>query len=200
MVKLTYKNYVLDIPRDVYEPSEDTTFFLNVLKEKLKNKIYKDVLEIGVGNLFLSLEVYDHSNQLYALDIDSKVINYVESIKKKYNLNKLKIYKSDLFEKILYKKFDLILFNPPYVPSESIKFYSTDGGKDGSEIIYKFINSLYNHLKDKGVCYLLVTSNNNLNNLYKQIIKNHLSYKILKEENLFFEKLIILEIKKCQQM
>jgi release factor glutamine methyltransferase len=88
----------------------------------------------------------------------------------------------------------VIVFNPPYVPSEEIIDFSTDGGKKGSEIILKFLNGLKKHLNKKGVCYLLISSHNNLSKIKKEIKQNNLKYKIINEKNIFFEKLNVLKI------
>jgi len=193
MIKLSYKDYLLEIPKGIYLPSDDTYLLLEVLKKEsfLEKNVF---LEIGPGSGILSLSLYDYFENLYLVDIDLKVVNYLLNLKKKYSLNKINIAQSDLFKKLNSKKFDVIVFNPPYVPSENIEEFSTDGGKDGSEIIYEFLKDLKNHLKKDGVCYLLVSSNNNLKKIYDIILKSHLTYNILKEKNIFFEKLMILKI------
>lgn len=197
MVELFYKNYVLDIPKDVYYPSDDTYLLLNTLEKELKNKKFKSSLEIGTGNGLLSLSIYDQVTDLTLVDININVIHHIIGIKKKYNLNKINIIQSNLFEKIS-KKYDLIIFNPPYVPSESFDDLTTDGGKEGSEIIFKFLNKLYDFLEDNGVCYLLISSLNNKNKIFKKIKENNLEYKILNSKRIFFEDLITLKIKKTR--
>jgi len=197
MVELFYKNYVLDIPKDVYYPSDDTYLLLNTLEKELKNKKFKSSLEIGTGNGLLSLSIYDQVTDLTLVDININVIHHIIGIKKKYNLNKINIIQSNLFEKIS-KKYDLIIFNPPYVPSERFDDLATDGGKEGSEIIIKFLNKLYDFLEDNGVCYLLISSLNNKNKIFKKIKENNLEYKILNSKRIFFEELITLKIKKTR--
>ena len=193
MVLINYKDYLLDVPSNIYYPSDDTYLLLDTLKSELT---YTDkcFLEIGPGSGIITLASYDFFKKLTVVDIDVNVVNYIKKIKDEFSLTKLTIKKSDLFKEIENKTFDVIVFNPPYVPSEQIEVFSTDGGKKGSEIILKFIVSLKKHLTKNGVCYLLVSSHNNLKKIYSEILKNKLSYKILIEKNIFFEKLIILKI------
>jgi len=197
MVELFYKNYVLDIPKDVYYPSDDTYLLLNTLEKELKNKKFKSSLEIGTGNGLLSLSIYDQVTDLTLVDININVIHHIIGIKKKYNLNKINVIQSNLFEKIS-KKYNLIIFNPPYVPSECFDDLATDGGKEGSEIIIRFLNKLYDFLEDNGVCYLLISSLNNKNKIFKKIKENNFEYKILNSKRIFFEELITLKIKKTR--
>lgn len=193
MIKLPYKDYLLKIPDGVYLPSEDTYLLKEALeKENLKDKL--TFLEVGSGSGIISLSVYNYFKKLTLIDIDKVVIEYLKDLKKEYTLKKIKIIRSDLFAGIKDEKFDVIVFNPPYVPSEKFETFSTDGGKDGCEVILKFIDQLKSHLNEKGVCYLLLSSHNNLKKIYTNVLKNHLTYNILQEKNMFFEKLIVLKI------
>ena len=206
MVTLNFKEYSLDIPSRVYIPSEDTDLLLNVLEEEIikRNKTFKKAIEIGTGNAFLSLEIYDNVNQLYSTDINPIVIDYLLNVKDKYNLEKMKVVYSNLFDSIDdNEKFDLIVFNPPYVPTEdlekeddSINGYdlAVNGGKDGREIIDSFLEKLPNHLEKEGVCYLLVSSLNNPIEIIENLKKQNLKTEIKKAKKLFFEELLILKI------
>lgn len=207
MPTLNFKEYSLDIPEDVYLPSEDTDLMLEVIKTEISNQnfLFNTAIEIGAGNGFLSLCVYDYVNIIYSVDINPIVVDYLLRIKKKYNLDKQIILQSDLFSKIdQNQKFDLIIFNPPYVPSEKINTekqtsgidLAVDGGKDGLEIINKFIDQLFFFLSDYGVCYLLISSLNKQKKIERLLKKNNLFFEIVGSKKLFFEELFVLKIKK----
>ena len=200
MIKINYKEYCLSIPKEVYLPSEDTYLLLETLQEDLKKKRIKNALEIGTGSGYIFLGIYNQVNNLVVTDINPIVITYLNNLKKEYKLEKMKIIKSNLFNNLKKGEFDLIIFNPPYVPSEKvpkdneIERLATDGGSFGRVIILKFLKELKEHLSEDGVCYLLISSFNNPHYIFKQIIKYNLCYKVLRERNIFFEKLIILKI------
>jgi HemK-related putative methylase len=203
MVKLNYKSFVLDIPKQVYYPSDDTLFFLDILKKEItsKAKIYDSALELGFGNAYLSLEILNNVKELVCVDINSFAIDYLKKLKQKYNLEKIKVKESNLFNNLdPSKKYDLIIFNPPYVPcKENIKDLdildrASCGGNKGSQVIINFINNLNKYLNKKGVCYLLFSSLNNEEEIYDLLKKNKLKYKILNKKHLFFEDLIIIKI------
>jgi methylase of polypeptide subunit release factors len=102
MPTLNFKEYSLDMPEDVYLPSEDTDLMLEVIKTEISNQnfLFNTAIEIGAGNGFLSLCVYDYVNIIYSVDINPIVVDYLLRIKKKYNLDKQIILQSDLFSKI----------------------------------------------------------------------------------------------------
>jgi len=92
------------------------------------------------------------------------------------------------------RKFNIIIFNPPYLPKDKNEpkesQTATTGGKKGNEIILKFLKQAKNHLETKGIIYLITSS------LTPKIDFKKLGYKS-KEigcKKLFFEKLYIWEL------
>lgn len=100
MTILNFKQYSLDIPARVYLPNDDTTLMISVLEEEIikSNKHFDLAIELGSGNGFLSLEIYDNVNELISTDINPIVIDYLLNVKEKYNLEKQKIIYSNLFD------------------------------------------------------------------------------------------------------
>ena len=67
----------------------------------------------------------------------------------------ISVQQSNLF-KNLDEKFDTIIFNPPYLPSDpKLKDLTLDGGKKGYELIQKFLKQAKKHLEKKGIILLL---------------------------------------------
>ncbi len=195
--KQMYKD-ISSFPKSGYLPSDDTYLMIDTLKKDLKNK-QKDMLEIGFGSGIISLSFYKFFDNVDCCDINKEIVSYFIEYVKKNNLRNINVFYSDLFKNIP-KKYDVIVFNPPYVPSNKIDLsdicsLATDGGKDGSEIIVDFLQQLNLHLKKNGVCYLLISSLNNLKNLEKIIIKDFVC-DVINKKKLFFEELLILKIKK----
>jgi len=208
MPTLNFKEYSLDIPARVYLPSDDTDLLLEIIDEKIikTNKKYNKAIEIGSGNAFLSLAIYDNVNELYSTDINPIVIDYLLNVKERYNLEKMKIIYSNLFESIdENEKFDLIVFNPPYVPTEELSEdgdldeingydLAVNGGQDGREIIDKFLDKLPLHLSEKGECYLLISSLNKPIEIIENLKQKNLNSEIIGTKKLFFEELFVLKI------
>ncbi|MFH0905813.1 MAG: HemK2/MTQ2 family protein methyltransferase [archaeon] len=203
MIKLEFNKYVLDLEPSVYLPSDDTYLLLDVLKQEIGLSSINNAIEIGSGSGVISLFLYDYASKIYAIDINKDVINSLNKLKEKYKLYNLEIINSDLFTKVPKDlEFDLIVFNPPYVPTNkeitgkeiAIEDLSTIGGIKGREIIVRFLGQLQGFLSEKGVCFLLISSHNEPEFIYNLIKQLNLDYVICKSERLFFEQLIVIKI------
>lgn len=174
----------------IYIPDEDSYLLEDTLKNeilKLKNKKIK-ILEIGVGSgiqLENLLELGIENTNIFGTDINFDAVLHC----KKLGFN---VWYSNLFDEVK-GKYDIILFNPPYLPNdknenEESKIITT-GGKNGSEITNDFLKEAKKHLKKHGIIYLLTSS------LSKENI-DWLDYKkeLINEKKLFFEKLEIWKL------
>ncbi len=154
---LEYLGFRLDVFENVYDIREDSLLLAkSLLEEKCRKAL---VLCCGAGLEVLVLA--KKGIEVTATDISPLAVENTKHNLKKNNL-KAKVFQSNLFEKIK-EKFDLIACNPPYVPSEKIKYLDLDGGKNGKEIIDKILKEYKNFLKPKGKLLILVSSLNKIN-------------------------------------
>ncbi|ADC69907.1 methylase [Methanocaldococcus sp. FS406-22] len=149
----------LKLHPEVYEPAEDSILLL----KNLVNVKNKEVLEIGIGTGLISIACAKKgAKKVVGVDINPYAVKLAKENAKLNNVDVL-FFESDLFENVN-GKFDIILFNPPYLPtSEDDKInsylnYAFDGGKDGREILDRFIYNLPNYLKKGGVAQILQSS------------------------------------------
>lgn len=176
----------------VYSPEEDSFLLSSVIKENIP-KLLKinpnlKVLEIGSGSGIQLKALYEagvKKQNIFACDINKEAVNHC----KKLGFN---CVQSNLFEKIK-GKYDLIVFNPPYLPGDSDEpkdsQLATTGGEKGGEIINKFLQQAKKYLTKEGKIFL-VTSN-----LTKGIKWNGYKKKVLAKQKLFFEELRVWEAK-----
>ncbi|HTY44290.1 MAG TPA: HemK2/MTQ2 family protein methyltransferase [Patescibacteria group bacterium] len=179
---------------EIYSPAEDSFFLSEIIeKEVMKLSDKKSgikILEIGCGS-GVQLKTLNKSGikkeNIFSCDINLQAVKHCKSL----GFNSIK---SNLFEKIK-GKFDLIIFNPPYLPeSKYDKEKDTTGGKRGDETIVKFLKQLKNHLTDNGKAFLLLSSHTPMNNINKEFKKY--KTKLLGKKKLFFEELYVWELKK----
>ncbi|HPO29452.1 MAG TPA: peptide chain release factor N(5)-glutamine methyltransferase [Caldisericia bacterium] len=148
-------------------PRQETEILVEEGLKFLKNNTQakKDVLEIGIGCGAISIALCLNCPDIKvdATDISEDAICIAKVNIEEYSLNdKISLYYGDLFSPIpTGKKYDLIISNPPYIPSERIKNLPKDvqaeplvalnGGKEGLEIIDKILCSANEFLKKNGL-------------------------------------------------
>jgi release factor glutamine methyltransferase len=174
---------------DIYEPSDDSYLLIESLKKTLKNN-KKDIkiIEIGSGSGIISEFCKDQGFfNLTVTDLNKNALKLLKS-------KGFKVIESDLFDKIN-EKFDLIIFNPPYLPFDNDEpassRLSTTGGKLGNEIILRFLTESRDHLKDNGNIILLFSSLSKPRIILNHSKKQGFKYKKINEKKLFFEKIYV---------
>jgi len=175
-----------------YEPREDTFLLLEALADiSLEGS---RVLEIGAGSGILATYCARRGAEVTASDIDADAIRVLRLVSDRLGTH-LKLVVSDLFSNID-DRFDVVLFNPPYLPSDSIRDPAVDGGRGGIRIITRFLNQIPQHLVENGFALLLVCSLNEPEHL--AVIQPRLSFEIIRQRSLFFERLYVLKVKPQQ--
>jgi len=193
-----------------YEPREDSK-----LLEKYVRKYAKgNVLDIGTGSGIQAITAAKSGKvkSVLATDIQKSVVDYnkkniINNIHENQRFSghrksegfprEIKFVVSDLFENIKNKKFDTIIFNPPYLPSElKIKDLTLEGGKKGYEVIEKFLNEINNFLKSDGIILIVFSSLTKKNKIDEFIKNNLLEFELLEKKYIFFEDLYVYLIQK----
>ena len=173
---------------DVYEAAEDSFMLQKHIKDYAKGR----TLDIGTGSGIQAIEAAEYAKQIVAADINKKAINEA----KKKRIKNIKFIHSDLFSKIK-GKFDCIIFNPPYLPTEEMaKDIALDAGKKGYEIIVRFLEECRPHLENDGVILLLFSSLSRPEVILKKAEELLLDYKLVDQQHIFFEDLFVYEIRK----
>ncbi|MFH1770283.1 MAG: HemK2/MTQ2 family protein methyltransferase [archaeon] len=166
----------------IYEPREDS--FL--LQKHIKDYAKGSVLDMGTGSGILAEEAIKYTDKVLAADINK------EAIKKH---SKIEFRQSNLFSNVK-ESFDLIIFNPPYLPScAKDSDIALDGGKEGYELIEKFLKQAKKHLNKNGVILLLFSSFSKKEKIDKVLKEENYSYKEIAKEHIHFEDLYVYEIK-----
>jgi release factor glutamine methyltransferase len=92
-------------------------------------------------------------------------------------------------------KFDMIVFNPPYLPNTNNNVDKTvDGGPTGIELSIHFLISAIGKLTNNGKILMLVSSLSDTEKLDRFIEKNNLMMKKIAQKDLFYETLKIIEL------
>ncbi|HLC92319.1 MAG TPA: HemK2/MTQ2 family protein methyltransferase [archaeon] len=180
------KNY--NCPASVYCPSEDSYF----LAENVNVKKGATVADMGCGCGIQSLNaLMKGASKVYAIDVNVQALRATEENCKSAGFSgKVKGIKSDLFEKFKGKA-DCIIFNPPYVESDGIRFVDLDGGKKGREVLDRFLEQMPQRLSKNGECWFLQTDLNGYAKTREILRKAGVESKIVARKRGFFEELAV---------
>ena len=133
------------------------------------------------------------AKKVYATDINPESVEYAKN-------RGLNVIKSDLFSNIK-NKFDLIVFNPPYLPEDENEdvesALATTGGRKGDEIILRFLKQAVSHLASGGIILLLLSSLTPRKRINNLMLKLKLKNEKISSQKLFFEEIYVLKIKKA---
>ena len=192
-----YKGVKLGFSKDVYEPDDDSFLIVDNLDE-LDVKKNDTILEVGVGCGILSLFMAKIAKNVTGVDINPHAVELSKKNAELNNISNVSFFESDLFEKIDDKsKFDMIIFNLPYVPTEEIidepLAKAWDGGADGRIVTDRFLKDAINYLKPTGRICVLDSSLSNHKKTIKFLEKNGFEVKIIAEKKLSFEMLYLIE-------
>ncbi len=177
-----YDHYKFFVHPKVYKPAEDS--FL--LADHLKIKNNSEVLDMGTGCGFLAILASKNARKVVAVDINpyalfntriNLILNEIDNVEVRF---------SNLFTNVG-ENFDVIIFNPPYLPLKSKDLYDKSWASENGKIIMDFLKEAVNHLNRDGVIYIILSS---LSNVDPAIY----GYKaeLLTKRNFFFEKIYLL--------
>src|SRR3989344_9287758 len=185
--------------QNVYEPREDSY----LLQKEVKKYAHGDVLDMGTGSGIQAITASESKKvkSVLAVDLNRHAVKYVSDLVKKEGLKKIKVLHSDLFSNIQNKKFDTIIFNPPYLPederepSDEMK-RAISGGRHGWEVLSTFIDHAVSRLNNNGNILIVFSSLTNKEKV-EEIVSSHLlDFKKLSQQNVGFETLYVYLITK----
>lgn len=174
----------------IYYPEDDTFLLFNVIRRYSLDK----VLEIGTGSGLLALELAKINRFVVGVDINFNALNELRISESKKNINsKLNIICCDSSSPFRDDVFDLVVFNPPYLPSEKIDDNTIYGGPSGVEISKIWFKDASRILKNNGKIVFLTSSISDVKGLFNYSRKLGFKIKVLKRKKLFFEELLVAE-------
>eukprot|EP01029_Cantina_marsupialis_P029932 TRINITY_DN78590_c0_g1_i1.p1 TRINITY_DN78590_c0_g1~~TRINITY_DN78590_c0_g1_i1.p1 ORF type:complete len:215 (+),score=51.82 TRINITY_DN78590_c0_g1_i1:197-841(+) len=191
----------------VYEPAEDSFLMMDTFLE-MKNEIIasKPVISLEVGSgsgvLTTSLrQTLDIPLISFCTDVNEFAARTTLGTAKQNRITNVEAILTDLtgaFGKKLHGKVDILIFNPPYVPTPPEEVGHNDiraawaGGVDGMEVTNRFLELVYDLLSQKGSCYLVVVQDNKPEEIMEKMCAKGLKAERAKRKRAFNEDLSIL--------
>ena len=191
-------DFIINTHENVYIPAEDSY----LLAENLEIHDGESVLEIGTGSGIVAMYASKLTDKVTATDINFDAITLAESNFRANNIDNIELLFGNLFEPVKNRKFDVILFNTPYLPTEEGEViednlnYAFDGGLNGRKIIDLFLNEVRNHLNDSGTVKLIQSSLSDNNLTLKKLDELGFIAETAKKEHYFFEDIVLINAHK----
>jgi HemK-related putative methylase len=180
----------------IYEPREDSTLLAHQVKRYAKGY----VLDIGTGSGIQAVEAAKKKSvkSVLAVDIQKDVIEHCKS---KIKNKKIRFVQSDLFSRIKQKRFNTVVFNPPFLPEDSRDpDVALDGGKHGYEVIERFLNDVSGYLAEDGIILIVFCSFTKQDKVDEIIKDNLLEFSDISKLHIFFEDLYVYKIEKSMML
>ena len=187
-------NFKIDTSETVYKPAEDSY----LLAENLIVEPGDYVLEIGTGTGIIAMYASRITDNVTVTDINLDAVVLAEHNFKLNNIDNIEILFWNLFEPVKNRKFDVILFNTPYLPTEKDEViddnlnYAFDGGLNGRKVIDLFLDEVKNHLNDKGKLQIIQSSLSDNNETLRKLDELGFISEIAASEHFFFEDITLI--------
>ena len=186
----------------IYEPAEDSYMLQCYVREYALGR----VLDMGTGSGILALDAMRNPNvrEVVAVDINEEAVEELRAKVKQEKIRKVKVVQGDLFEHVE-GCFNLILFNPPYLPQDTIgegkaKRVLEDaalyGGKKGWEVAERFFLDVSKYLFIDSVVLVLFSSLTDKAKIEEILAHTLLEWRELERKKMAHEELYVYEVKK----
>jgi release factor glutamine methyltransferase len=163
----SFYGYDFYVDKNVLSPRQETEqvveeaikFIKNINSEKTK------VLDLMTGSVAIAVTIAKQTRaKIFASDISEQALSVAKKNARDLKA-KIKFIESDIFNGIKKIKFDIIVSNPPYIPSrdilsldDEVKKYdpilALDGGEDGLYFYREIAEKAYDYLKPNGLLVL----------------------------------------------
>ncbi len=177
---------------DSYEPAEDT-FLLTDAIRRYSNKI---TLEIGVGSGYITAEICKRNPFVVGTEINEKALKEAQIRLKSLNFDNFELVLCDGASAFREECFDLIVFNPPYLPSGKIVYRNVEGGKEGIEVTERFIEQSLRVISKSGLMVFILSTLSNYEKIIRMLRKMNFKVRRIGKRKLFFEEIFAVEASK----
>ena len=174
------------VDENVLIPMPDTEILVEEVIKIAQKYNSPRILDLctGSGAIAISLKKFVPNADITAVDISEKALEIAQKNAEKLEA-KINFVKSNLFDKLDNKKFDIIVSNPPYIRKDEIKKLSEevqkepkialDGGEDGLDFYRIIAEQAINYLKTGS--FLCFEIGYNQKNDVIKIIEDEQNYK-----------------------
>ena len=187
-------DFIINTDENVYVPAEDSY----LLADNLEIENGQSVLEIGTGSGVVEMYASRLTDKITVTDINFDACQLAEKNFAENGIENIEVLFGNLFEPVKDRKFDVILFNTPYLPTddgdviEDTINYAFDGGLNGRKVIDLFLDEVGNHLNDGGIVQMIQSSLSGNEETLQKFDEMGFISEIAESEHFFFEDITLI--------
>lgn len=176
----------------VYQPAEDSHLLAETAREYASEG---DIaLDVGTGSGYVATAVAERDAGVIASDLSPLACREAHQ-------TGLPVVQANLVEPFRDGVFDLVTFNPPYLPTppeqerDDWMEHALSGGADGRAVIVPFLKTVRRVLAPGGTALLLVSTLTDVDAVREAAAEGGLKARAVAEESHPFERLVVLELR-----
>lgn len=180
------------IERDVYRPAEDSALLAEVAASVVGPHAL--VLDVGTGSGFVADRIADETGaRVVGSDLNPHACRRAME-------RGVPVVRGDLTEPFADGAFDVVTFNPPYLPTDPETEWddwmevALSGGETGLAVVEPFLASVRRVLAPDGVVLLLVSSLAGVEDVVELAAGEGFSAVALRDDSYPFETLTVLKL------
>jgi release factor glutamine methyltransferase len=145
-----FRDLRLITPPGVFAPRSDA----GVLLDAALPRLHGDVLDLCAGSGVLALSAAPHATTVLAVDLSRTAAATIRA-NALLNRRRVEVRRGDLFRAVGSRRFDVILTNPPYVPTPpgaraALGSPAWEGGPRGRDLLDRICAGAAHHLRPGG--------------------------------------------------
>lgn len=176
------------VDENVLIPQPDTEILVEEVLSIIEKQESLSVLDMCTGSGAIAVSIAKNTNNcnVYAVDISNTALEVAKKNAIRNEVDeKIEFINSNMFEKLdINKKFDIIVSNPPYIETDTIKQLdiqvqnepkiALDGGLDGLDFYRNILANSKKYLKENGTIAMEIGYNQgkSVTDLFKTQYKN----------------------------
>ena len=177
---------------EVYQPAEDS----HLLAETAREYAEWDhrVLDVGTGSGYVAAAMADRGATVVASDLSPLACRQAREAG-------LDVGRANLVDPFRDDSFDLVTFNPPYLPTppdverDDWMAHALSGGEDGRAVVEPFLDTVRRVLVPGGTVLLLVSTLTDVDAVREAAVEGGLRTRTVASESHPFERLVVLELR-----
>lgn len=151
------------------------------------------VLDLGAGSGILAVEAASAGCHVTAVDINPDAVRCCRINAQMHKLGSLiEVLEGDLFDPVGDRRFDMVLFNPPYLGGKPRNL--TERAFRDPEMPRRFARDLRQHLRPKGRALILLSSSGREDEFLEALKGEGWSVRLVRERDLIAEQLRLFAI------